>query len=265
MTQYFLGIDSGSQSTKVTVFDAHGHAVSEGRQALRPYDTPRPGVVEHPGDDLWESVASASRQALDAFPGDLGELAAAGARAAGLSVEDHLNAEAAKVPAGSEGLLTVLDWPAPEEAPFRKGSILGFDGRLGRYHVYRSVLEGLALALGAAGDRMATELGVEFDELVVSGGGSHSDLMMGVLADVFGLPARRAATGSAAGLGAAICAAVACGAYPDFPAAIAAMVRPGSGFQPDAGRHDLYARLGSVHARVREHTDPIYRMLEGGH
>jgi sugar (pentulose or hexulose) kinase len=55
--RYFIGIDNGSQSSKVTVFDTHGRAVSEGRAALRPYDTPRPGVVEHPDEELDERVA----------------------------------------------------------------------------------------------------------------------------------------------------------------------------------------------------------------
>lgn len=42
MTRYFIGIDNGSQSSKVTVFDEHGRAVCEGRQSLRPYATPAP-------------------------------------------------------------------------------------------------------------------------------------------------------------------------------------------------------------------------------
>ena len=68
--RYFIGIDNGSQSSKVTVFDAHGRAVSEGRAALRPYDTPRPGVVEHPDDDLWTSIGEASRMVLHVGPND---------------------------------------------------------------------------------------------------------------------------------------------------------------------------------------------------
>ncbi|MEU6762939.1 hypothetical protein ABZ916_10475 [Streptomyces sp. NPDC046853] len=58
----------------------------------------------------------------------LGEEAATRAREAGLDIEDYLNSEAAKVPPGSEGLLTVLDRLAPGDAPFRKGTIPGFDG-----------------------------------------------------------------------------------------------------------------------------------------
>jgi sugar (pentulose or hexulose) kinase len=75
---YLVGIDNGSQSTKVTIFDRHGRVVCEGRQALRPYDTPRPGVAEHPDDDLWSSIGVASRRAMKAFPADPAEIAGAG-------------------------------------------------------------------------------------------------------------------------------------------------------------------------------------------
>lgn len=61
--------------------------------------------------------------------------------------------------------------------------------------------------------RMAKELGTEYGEVIVSGGGSRSDLMMQIQADVHGLPARRAEAPSAAGLGSVICAAVGPGVY----------------------------------------------------
>ena len=78
MTRYFIGIDNGSQSSKVAVFDEHGTIVCEGRQALRPSDTPRPGVVEHPEDDLWTSIGEASRRAMALFPGDPADIVGVG-------------------------------------------------------------------------------------------------------------------------------------------------------------------------------------------
>ena len=41
----------------------------------------------------------------------------------------YLEREAELVPAGSCGLMTVLDWLAPTDKPFRKGEIIGFDAR----------------------------------------------------------------------------------------------------------------------------------------
>jgi len=468
MARYLIGIDNGSQSSKVTIFDEHGTAVSEGRVALRPNCTPEPGVVEHPDDDLWDSIAEACRIALDGFSGDrsdivgvglctirfcramlradgslaqpvlswmdarvgqpfvtesddirwvttssgyithrftgrfrdtaanyqgvwpidtarwawstdqdayartgmspdllfelvqpgdilgvvtgaaaaatgipeglpvvatandkavealgcglldsttvlislgtyiagmsvgdrdittgsafwtnfgsepgrylyesggirrgmwtvswfrdlLGTATAAAAEAAGERVEDVLNREASAVPAGSDGLLTILDWLAPSDAVFRKGSILGFDGRQGRAHLYRSILEGIALTMRARVGEMAEELGTSYERVVVSGGGSSSDLMLQIMADVFQVPAVRTVGDSAAGRGAAICAAVATGVHPDFPSAVAAMVRERDRFDPNPGHAAVYEALGPIHASVTEQTDAIYR------
>src|SRR4051812_4930902 len=68
--RYIIAIDNGSQSTKVVIYDLLGNALAEGRQVLRAALRPRPGVVEHSGDDLWDSIIGASRQALAGFQGD---------------------------------------------------------------------------------------------------------------------------------------------------------------------------------------------------
>ena len=75
---YLIGIDGGTQSSKVVVFDTKGNVVSEGRQALRPMLRPAHGVAVHPDDDLWDSIAAACRQALAGFTGDPSEIVAAG-------------------------------------------------------------------------------------------------------------------------------------------------------------------------------------------
>ena len=56
----------------------------------------------------------------------LGPELAAAAAAQGTSREEYLEREAERVPAGSDGLMTVLDWLAPTDKPFRKGEIIGF-------------------------------------------------------------------------------------------------------------------------------------------
>src|SRR5512147_1171706 len=76
--RYLIGIDNGSQSTKVVIFDLAGNAVAEGRQPLRAMSRPRPGIVEHPDDDLWDSIAGACRQALERFRGDRREIIGVG-------------------------------------------------------------------------------------------------------------------------------------------------------------------------------------------
>ncbi|HEY0518308.1 MAG TPA: FGGY-family carbohydrate kinase [Ilumatobacteraceae bacterium] len=189
----------------------------------------------------------------------LGPEVAERAAVLGLTREEHIEREAAEVAAGSDGLMTVLDWLAPTEKPFRKGMMLGFDARHSRGHVYRSILEAIALTMRHHVDAMCGELGIELDEIVVSGGGANSALLMQIFADVFGIPASRCIDGGGAGLGAAICAAAAVGWYPDIPTAAAAMTRPRQSFAPDPSNGAVYQRMSeAVYDTIRTHTDALF-------
>lgn len=174
----------------------------------------------------------------------------------------ELNDGAGGVPAGCDGLLTVLDWLAPGSHPHRRGSMLGFGASHGRYHLHRSVLEGICLTMADHAEAMRDLIGGDQSPLVVSGGGSRSDLMMQIAADAFARPAVRPAQPDAATLGAAICAAVGSGLHPDWESAVSAMVRwepevrPG----PDA---PTYRGLRIRHAAARDALDRLYRDLPG--
>lgn len=470
MAKYFIGIDNGSQSSKVVVFDESGQAVARGHAPLRPYATPQPGIVLHPDDDLWDSIGAASRMAMADFDADSKDLSGVGlctirccramlradgtlvspvlswmdyrsglayedtdpavakvttssgyisarmtgnfvdtvantyptwpidtstwtwsnsaeaikafgcppeklfdlvmpgeslgqitraasahlgipegipvfatsndkavealgcglrnpaeilvslgtyiagmsvgstnlsgtqhfwtnlgcrpfqylyesngirrgmwtlswvrdllgaemvdsARSAGLSVEEYLNQQALGVPCGSDGLIAVLDWLAPAAEPHRKGAFLGFDGRQGRMHMYRSVLEAIAMTMTNRIEAMAEELGTKFDQVVVSGGGSSSDLMMSIMADSFGIPSVRMLWNNAASLGAAICAGVGSGHFSSFDDAIDAMVRAGDRFEPDPENHKTYSALRQVIPVAARDLDLTNRML----
>jgi sugar (pentulose or hexulose) kinase len=184
------------------------------------------------------------------------------AEAAGLSPEQYLNVVAAEVPAGSDGLMCVLDWLAPPAHPFRKGMFLGFDERHGYAHMYRAILEAIAFTMKRNMTAMQDERGTRIERLVVSGGGSFSDLGMQIMADAFQVPVLRNQVRNSAGLGAAICVAVACGVYPTFDEASRRMVHREDIFTPDALTGELYEQLGSISSEITAHTDSI---LERSH
>ena len=189
----------------------------------------------------------------------LGDEVAERAEALGLSREEYIEREAVLVPAGSDGLMTVLDWLAPTDKPFRKGMMLGFDARHTRGHVYRSILESIALTMKQHVDAMCDELGIALDEIAVSGGGSNSPLLMRIFADVFGVPASRSTDGGGASLGAAMCAAVAAGVYPDMESAAATMAGERESFAPDPASAEIYQRISqTVYHEIRRHTDALF-------
>jgi sugar (pentulose or hexulose) kinase len=179
-------------------------------------------------------------------------------------LEDILNAEASELAPGSNGLLTLPDWLAPGHAAWRRGALLGFDGSQGRAHIYRSILEGIALTMANHTAAMEQALGRRLSPVLVSGGGSSSDLMMQIVADVFDRPARRTAVNDAAGLGAAICAAVGHGVYPDWDQATAAMVAVGDDFAPDTKAARAYQKINTVYTALTSFTDPLFRSMAEG-
>ncbi|HEY5663426.1 MAG TPA: FGGY-family carbohydrate kinase [Ilumatobacter sp.] len=188
----------------------------------------------------------------------LGPEVAERAAAVGLTREQYIEREAAAVPAGSDGLMTVLDWLAPTDHPYRKGVMVGFDARHTRGHLYRSILEAIALTMQHHVAAMCAELGIELDGVVVSGGGSSSALFMQVFADVFGVPAARPIDAGGAALGAAMCAAAATGVHPGVAAAAAAMGPGRETFHPDPHHHRRYRQMhDTVYRHIRDATDPI--------
>jgi sugar (pentulose or hexulose) kinase len=196
------------------------------------------------------------------FRDQFGAAAQADAQRQDLSIEDLLNLEASQVPAGCEGLLTVHDWAPPSEAEFRKGAMIGFDGRHTRGHMYRSMLEGIAFTMKNHMDKMAEELGIPFKNLIISGGGANSDVFMQIFADIFGIPTRRNAMKGSAAVGCAINAGMAVGVFEDYAKATQKMVRMGEHFSPNAAHHQLYNQLNQqVYQRVNAQLDPLLQAL----
>lgn len=161
-----------------------------------------------------------------------------------------LGAEAEVVAPGCDGVAAVLDWLAPGDEPNRRGAFVGFSGAQGRGHLYRAVLEAIAFTMADHIDDMERERGPVASGVIVTGGGAQSSLLVQIVADVLGRPVRRALVDDAAGIGAAICAAVGAGLHPDWDAAVAAMSGTGAPVRP--GVHaDAYRALRPWHRGIR--------------
>ena len=137
--------------------------------------------------------------------------------------------------------------------------MIGFDGRHTRGHIYRSLLEAVALTLKKHVDDMCNEVSVTLDKLIITGGGSNSALFMQILADVFNLPTVRNEVTGAAGLGSAICAAVAAGVYGSFDEAVENMVRIKDRFEPNPENVELYQKMLPIYSDITNHTDEVLK------
>ena len=155
----------------------------------------------------------------------------------------ELEERAAALPVGSEGLLLLPYWCGvmnPYWDDDASGAILGLRGHHDATHLYRAVLEGLALEQRLHTEQVERAIGSRIDQLVVVGGGAQSDLWCQIVADVCGKPVDRASTTEATALGAGIIAAVGCGLHADFRSAVLAMTRLGERFDPghDEARYE---------------------------
>lgn len=183
----------------------------------------------------------------------------------GIDPEVLLDELAAAVPPGSMGLTLQPFWspglryPGPEA----KGAVIGFGGIHTRSHLYRAMLEGLAYSMREGRERIEKRTKVQVKELFVCGGGSRSDQMMQITADIFGLPAARPAIYEASGLGAAILGAVGAGLHPDLSSAVREMTDTGKVFEPDRENVDTYDRLyREIYHKIYGKLRPLYKSIQ---
>lgn len=178
----------------------------------------------------------------------------------GISEEEYLNEQAANVPAGSDGLMTKLDWLANPWEPYKRGVMIGFNAHHDYRYMYRSILEGIAYSMRNNVVNMAEEAGREIKEIIVTGGGSNSDLLMQIFADVFNLPIKRNVVNGSASVGAAINAAVGLGIYETYEEAVEKMVKVKDVFTPKSENVAIYKRLNEeVYQNLTDYTDEVLK------
>ena len=177
-----------------------------------------------------------------------------------MSPEEFLNEKASSVPPGSDGLITILDWLNNPWEPYKRGIILGFHAAMDYSYMYRSILESIALTMKNNYDNMSKELKREGKELVITGGGSNSDLFMQIFADVFNMPTKRNVINGCASLGSAINTAVGLGVYNSYQEAVKKMVKVRDTFMPIAGNVDIYETLNTqLYRDITKDTDEILK------
>lgn len=182
-----------------------------------------------------------------------------------------LESEAAQLPVGSGGLLAVPYWGAvmtPYWDQNARGCLVGLTGAHRTGHVYRALLEGIALEQAMVTKMIEQDTGIQVREFVAIGGGAVSDLWRQILADACGIPVQLSRTVEASSLGAAICAAAAAGWFPSVRDAAEQM--SGESVQtaePCGNRAARYAELleiyRDIYPRLRLTYGKLARFVSG--
>lgn len=174
---------------------------------------------------------------------------------------EDVERDARSVTAGSEGIIYLpYASPSGERAPFADGEAsaawLGMSITTTAPELLRSVYEGLAYSL----TECIQLLGLH-DEAHICGGGSDSDLLCEILADVSGLRIVRQDEPEVGARGAASIAMFAAGHAPDLASAVADMEPATSTFEPNPENRALYRRGLTVFLNARDAIRPQWPAL----
>ena len=178
---------------------------------------------------------------------------------------ERLEREAASLPTGSDGLMLMPYWGGvmtPYWDADARGILIGLSSEHGRGHIYRAMMEGIALdeAMGIQGIEQVT--GEQVEELLTIGGGSKSDLWCWIVANATGKPVKRLATAEASSLGAGIAAAIGANWFGDFSAAAESMAgKVEDTIEPEPAAADRYAELLGIYKRLYPQNQSILNDL----
>lgn len=182
----------------------------------------------------------------------------------GLQAEHFFDQLLANSPAGAMGLMMQPYWSpgVKHPGPEGKGAIIGFGDVHSRSHIYRAIIEGLTYELKQGKAQIEKRSKVAITELVASGGGSQSDVIMQISANIFNQPISRPHTSETSALGAAINCAVAMQCYPNYQQAVANMVRVGKRFEPQTKEAQMYQKLyAQVYLKMYARLKPLYEKI----
>jgi xylulokinase len=175
---------------------------------------------------------------------------------------DQLTAEAAKIPAGSDGLLWtpyLMGERTPHLDSNARGALVGLTASHTRAHVVRAILEGVAFSLRDT-LTLFREMNVPVATIRLGGGGARSPLWRQIQADVYGHAVEIVEAEEGAAYGAAILAGVGAGVWPSVDAACAAVVRVASCVNPQpaavATLNASYSAFRRIYPATREIFTP---------
>lgn len=185
------------------------------------------------------------------------------AKEKGIIAEELLNERLAEIPPGCNGLIVQPYFTPGVAMPNAKGAIIGFSDVHTRIHVYRAIIEGINFALMDGMKNLEKRMGVQTDEIYVAGGGSRSDEICQITADMFGVPVCRIQTHEAAVIGSSLLAFTGIGRFDTVEEAISSMVHVKDRFIPDRYVHKKYDKIYTqIFSEIFDRLEPLYNVAK---
>jgi xylulokinase len=165
---------------------------------------------------------------------------------------EGLTAEAAKAPAGCDGLLWapyLMGERTPYLDPAARGMLAGLTASHTRAHVIRAILEGVAFSLRDT-FTIFHEIDVPVRAIRLGGGGARPPLWRQIQADIYGQRVETVAAEEGAAYGAAILAGVGAKAWPTVDAACDAVVHVAGTTNPSPENSQVMEKSYAVYRRL---------------
>jgi len=173
---------------------------------------------------------------------------------------ERLSDEAAKIPAGCQGLLWtpyLMGERTPHLDPDARAALVGLTASHTRAHVIRAIMEGVAFSLRDT-FTLFSEMKVAVRKIRLGGGGARSALWRQIQADVYGHEVEIVEAEEGAAYGAAILAGVGARAWKSVDEACAAVVRIATTVKPQPEAVNVMNASYAAYRRVYPATRKIF-------
>ena len=141
-----------------------------------------------------------------------------------------------------------------------RGTFTGMTMDTGRVDMVQAMLEGVAFAIRDSVE-VARSLGIQINRSNICGGGAKSPLWKKIMANVLNIELDSSESEQGPGMGGAMLAMVACGAYPTVKAACDAIVHVTSTVKPDPEIAAHYEKRYSQFREIYPALKPVFRTL----
>lgn len=255
------GIGSGAISPDIAYLNL-GTAVVAGVQnsSYKSDSVFRTYVSGIPHNHIFEVTQHSGAHLAGWFRQTLGDPQLAG------EPDPRLDEEAASIPPGCEGLITLPYWDAvqsPYWDPIARGATIGWRGTHTRAHMYRSILEAIAFEVKLNLDFLQQNTGVKLTSIRIMGGGSRSKLWRQIVTDVLGMPITICLEDEISAMGAAIQAMASTGVFgtTDITEAAKRMARMGETVYPDLEQTKAYEEVAKIQRQLYPVLKDVFKQV----
>jgi len=178
----------------------------------------------------------------------------------------ELDERAQKIPAGSENLIFIphFNGRVLPDSPYMRGSFMGLNWVHTRYHMYRSIMEGIAYEYHYYLNIINSLVGnIACTSVLAVGGGAGSEVFNSIKSDILGIPYYTQSRSDTATFGMAILAGYGVGIYDDLIKTITGFVQHKAKVEPSSENRVKYLKQEKSYEDALKAMDWYYGRSNG--